>query len=62
MKEVTFITTLQVTEIVKMEEFDPECVVPDRGYENMVKNHLGLDDVKVLKSQIFILNDVKEVK
>lgn len=62
MKEITFITTLQVTEIVKVEDYDPECVVPDRGYENMVKNHLGLDDVKVLKSKVFIRDDVEEVK
>lgn len=68
MKEVTTITTIEITNITLVEDdeleetlaanYDPEI---QRNVENWMKQTLGLDDVKVKKIKPFVM-DAKEEK
>lgn len=58
MKEITMITTCEITTIVKVA--DEPCPPKSEDLERLIKKYLGADDVKVLNSQVFV-QDKSEV-
>lgn len=57
MKEYTIIHTVQITEIIPIEDNIPEELVMDittQEFANKLKEITGADDVTVLDKQVFI--------
>jgi hypothetical protein len=61
MKEYTIIHTVQITEIIPIEDNIPEELVMDittQEFANELKEMTGVDDVVVLDKQVFISKEV----
>jgi hypothetical protein len=61
MKEYTIIHTVQITEIIPMEDNVPEELIMEittQEFADQVKEMTGVDDVVVLDKQVFISKEV----